>query len=356
MKETRCTLPNEKIEEIRQLIYTAQKLLKADPATHPPGFMFRVKQWLGDNNVMLMDWDARGMHMHFMCISWQQNPPGTLPDDDSKLRRWAHNHAEWDRLKSQIFSPDPHQSSWKLIDGMWVQEALIKEFIRQAEYRLTRKRAAKKRWKNSTSDAYAYPHEEQKQYSDVPNLHPSVRVQCLDNTPSPSEKELPDGSSTSVRKKRIESSTPGDVKPSGFSPPNEDESIGSSPSKEVKPIESSQSDDVKTSEQRKDSRKQTRTHPRLEVFMEEYLRTMENEYVVGNYAEEGGAAKRTVSKIADDHVYRLAVRAFLECDDRRIKENGYLFLWFIRELNRWVQKAKDSINANGTSKYDDIYE
>ncbi len=306
--------------------------MKQSPGNHPPGFMFRVKQWLGDNNVMLMDWDARGMHMHFICICWQQDPPGTLPNDDQKLKRWAHNHPEWNRLKSQIFNEDSRQSSWKLVDDLWVQEAVLKEFIRQSEYRLTRKRAANKRWGKSTSNAYAYPHGVQKSYSDVPIMHPSV--QCVDNIPFPSEKGV-----------HGTTSTPGDVKPTGSSTPSE-----------VKPVGSSVRHDVKSAGNEQDSRKKSRTHPRLEIFTEEYQLAIGREYIVGNYREEGGAAKNTVAKIQSDDVFRGAVKAYLRCKENGIREKGYPFLLFIRELNRWAKKGELSINAGKRDKYADVCE
>lgn len=327
-----ANLPEEKIEEIRQLINTARQIMKQSPGNHPPGFMFRVKQWLGDNNVMLMDWDARGMHMHFICICWQQDPPGTLPNDDTKLKRWAHNHPEWDRLKSQIFNEDPRQSSWKLVDDLWIQEAVLKEFIRQSEYRLTRKKAANKRWNKSISNAYAYPHGEQKLYSDAPIMHPSV--QCVDNILFPSEKGV-----------HGTPSTPGDVKLTGSSTPSE-----------VKPVGSSDRHDVKPAECEQDSRKRGRTHPRLEIFMEEYQLATGREYIVGNYREEGGAAKNTVAKIPSDEVFRIAVKAYLKCKENGIREKGYPFLLFIRELNRWVKKGEESINAGKRDKYADVCE
>lgn len=114
-----------------------------------PAFQLYVKQWLGDDKVMLMDWDARGMHVHLMCIAWQQEDPCTLPDDDEVLKKWLGNPPDWERLKKQIFR------SWKLENGRWIQQGLLREFNKQREFSESRKKAAEKRWEKETHDASA---------------------------------------------------------------------------------------------------------------------------------------------------------------------------------------------------------
>jgi uncharacterized protein YdaU (DUF1376 family) len=112
-----------------------------------PSFQFYPKQWLGDDNVLLMDWAARGMHVHLMCIAWQQDPPCTLPDDDSIIRKWCGNPKQWSKLRLQILR------SWKSMGGRWVQEGLLREFEKQQKYSDSRRQAAEARWKKD--DAYA---------------------------------------------------------------------------------------------------------------------------------------------------------------------------------------------------------
>jgi uncharacterized protein YdaU (DUF1376 family) len=111
-----------------------------------PAFQFYPKQWLGDDKVLAMDWDARAMHMHLMCIAWQQTPPCTLPDDDDMIRRWLGNPKKWKLLKNQILS------AWKMDDGRWVQSGLLEQFKKQDAYRESRKSGANARWGN---DAHA---------------------------------------------------------------------------------------------------------------------------------------------------------------------------------------------------------
>jgi hypothetical protein len=54
----------------------------------PPSIQWYYKQYLGDNKVLAMDWDARGMHVHLLMLSIQEEPPGTIPADDAAIRRW----------------------------------------------------------------------------------------------------------------------------------------------------------------------------------------------------------------------------------------------------------------------------
>ena len=119
-----------------------------------PAFQFYPKQWLGDDKVLLMDWDARAMHMHLMCIAWQQEQPCTIPDDDVALKRWCGDPLDWPRLRSQILS------AWTKQGGRWVQRGLLREYLKQEDKRRKRQAAANKRWHGESDspcmpDAYA---------------------------------------------------------------------------------------------------------------------------------------------------------------------------------------------------------
>ncbi len=105
-----------------------------------PSFQFYPKQWLGDDKVMLMDWDARGMHLQLMCIAWQQDEPCTLPDDDEIIKKWLGNPKRWNELKKQIFR------AWKLKNGRWIQEGLLREYNKQRDFSESRRKNALKRW------------------------------------------------------------------------------------------------------------------------------------------------------------------------------------------------------------------
>lgn len=118
------------------------------------GFYFNVKQWLGDDAILLMDWDVRAMHLHLMCLAWQQDQPGALPGDEALLRRWAGgvDREEWDsRIRPQILR------AWKIIDGFWVQEGLVREWERQSSNSKKRQAAARARWDKPKSDGDPLP-------------------------------------------------------------------------------------------------------------------------------------------------------------------------------------------------------
>lgn len=106
-----------------------------------PAFQFYAKQWLGDDAVILMDWDVRGMHIHLMAISWQQNPQGTLPNDEEILKKFLSYPKDWDkRVKKQLLR------AWEEKGERLVQKALLKEAKKQKEFRRLQSDKAKKRW------------------------------------------------------------------------------------------------------------------------------------------------------------------------------------------------------------------
>lgn len=95
------------------------------------GFNFIPKKWLGDANVIAMDWDCKGMHLHLMAIAWQQPIKGYLIDDEKLILKVLGNPDKFDwenRIKPQIFQ------AWKkktLIDSgvernYWYQPGIIK--------------------------------------------------------------------------------------------------------------------------------------------------------------------------------------------------------------------------------------
>lgn len=93
-------------------------------------FNFNAKQWLGDDAIMLMDWDVKAMHLHLICIAWQQSTPGILPNNDDILKKWLNNPDENDwsqRIKPQILL------AWKIENKFIIQEGLVREFERITE-------------------------------------------------------------------------------------------------------------------------------------------------------------------------------------------------------------------------------
>lgn len=64
-------------------------------------------QWLGNANIMAMDWDCRAMLMHLILLSAQQETPGYLPLNETLLRKVLENPNpdDWEkRIRPQILS------------------------------------------------------------------------------------------------------------------------------------------------------------------------------------------------------------------------------------------------------------
>jgi hypothetical protein len=102
----------------------------------PPSIQWYYKQWLGDNKVLAMDWDARGMHFHLLMISIQEEPPGSLPDDMNAIRRWltlpsgsVDADQTWRRVKPQILA------AWSLQNSRWYNSGMVETMERQERYR-----------------------------------------------------------------------------------------------------------------------------------------------------------------------------------------------------------------------------
>ncbi len=113
----------------------------------PPAFQFYPRQWLGDDKVMLMDWDAKAMHFHLICIAWQREQPCTIPNDEATIRKWVLQPTDevWKRVWPQI------KEAWqKGRGGLLVQRGLLavyqKLMAHKEERSSTGKRGAESRW------------------------------------------------------------------------------------------------------------------------------------------------------------------------------------------------------------------
>lgn len=97
-----------------------------------PAFQWYPKQALGDDKILAMDWDAKGMHYTLLWISWQQQPPGTLPNDMAAIRRWIGSPSDetWRRVSPQILAAWPLQGDRRVNAGMaraWERQQTYKQ-------------------------------------------------------------------------------------------------------------------------------------------------------------------------------------------------------------------------------------
>lgn len=102
----------------------------------PPSIQWYYKQWLGDNKVLAMEWDAYGMHFHLLMMSIQEVPAGSIPDDVALIRRWlrlpsgqSDSDRAWARVQPQIFA------AWALRDGRWFNTGMTEACERRDTYR-----------------------------------------------------------------------------------------------------------------------------------------------------------------------------------------------------------------------------
>lgn len=107
-----------------------------------PAIQWYPKQALGDDKILAMDWDSKGMHYTLCWISCQQEPPGTIPDDDAVIRRWLGSPSDdvWRRVRPQIMT------AWPVQDSRRVNAGMVRAFERQRAFSESRTKAAECRW------------------------------------------------------------------------------------------------------------------------------------------------------------------------------------------------------------------
>lgn len=127
-------------QEIVAEVLEWQEQGEVDSAPPPAIPQWYVKDWLGDRNVMVMDFTARGMHHHLLMVAWQESPPCSLPDDDLMLRAYC-GHPEpdsWAHLWPMI------SRGWRKLGDRWWNLGLCKAYLRAMKVRLRSSRAGRK--------------------------------------------------------------------------------------------------------------------------------------------------------------------------------------------------------------------
>lgn len=149
----------------------------------PPGFFLWIRDLLTDPLVELMDTTEFGAYLLLLCKAWFQDPPGSIPDDDFALSRWAKLTPDrWSECKPRVMAP------WKLQkDGRWHQKRMRQEFAKAIAYQAKKSKAgtiaAKARWE----------HEHARRIADA------MQTQCDGNTNSCHPKPKPIEKRTTAR-------------------------------------------------------------------------------------------------------------------------------------------------------------
>jgi uncharacterized protein YdaU (DUF1376 family) len=136
-----------------------------------PYFPFYVNDFSADAKVEAMATIEVGAYILLLCKAWMETPPGTLPNNDRLLSRWARLPDDrWLEHKQYILAPFTLEN-----DGRYHQKRMEKEHLKMLEIIEARKKAgkqgAKSRWqthgkgngkrmilpmaKHSNSDSYS---------------------------------------------------------------------------------------------------------------------------------------------------------------------------------------------------------
>lgn len=103
-----------------------------------PAFQMYPSDWLGSRAVRLMDAEQRGWYIQLLLESWENDPQGTLPNDDSFLRILAGvNTCSTDVEQRWSFVKNQFKQKGKLI----YNARLLDEYAKQEENREQKRRA-----------------------------------------------------------------------------------------------------------------------------------------------------------------------------------------------------------------------
>jgi hypothetical protein len=107
-----------------------------------PSIQFYFRQFLGDEEVQMMELDAVGAHILLMCAAGASSSGYRLPTDERKLRALIRNPPDeaWSRIKAQVLG-----GAWKKSrDGRWWEQAgLYRSFAKQKKFRDAQARKGK---------------------------------------------------------------------------------------------------------------------------------------------------------------------------------------------------------------------
>lgn len=143
-----------------------------------PYFPFYVRDFVCDSNVESMSTLAVGSYILLLCKAWHEDPPGSVPDSDPLLARWARiTLDQWLGVKQEVLA------AFSLgTDLRWHQKRLRREydkltFSKNHKTEVGRK-AALSRWLNKM-DANALPKHSKRNASVMPSVSVSDSFDLL---------------------------------------------------------------------------------------------------------------------------------------------------------------------------------
>lgn len=110
-----------------------------------PGFLLNVNRLLASELVALGTPEECWAAMMLWCRAWQQNPPGSLPDDDRILASFSCTGKRWPKIKSMALRGFIKCSDGRLYHFFLAEEAM-KAWKKRKNYNNDQTRL--KRWRN----------------------------------------------------------------------------------------------------------------------------------------------------------------------------------------------------------------
>lgn len=105
----------------------------------PPAFQFYVNDFASDGVVEAMTTEGVGAYILLLCKAWREEPPGSLPNDDTVLARWARLAPDhWAEVKQAVL-----RAFMARDDNRLHQKRMQKEYRKLLESRANRKRSGK---------------------------------------------------------------------------------------------------------------------------------------------------------------------------------------------------------------------
>jgi uncharacterized protein YdaU (DUF1376 family) len=136
-----------------------------------PAFRFYPTDFMGSPDVAAMDLHEVGAYVFLLCIAWQAERHGFLPDDEEKIRRWAKmTREQWAQSRELLLSKFPvAEPGWRS------NPRLVQEAEKQEAFSSSQKDKANKRWE-SRIDAKTMPRDMPRHKKSDAGAMPSVFV------------------------------------------------------------------------------------------------------------------------------------------------------------------------------------
>lgn len=158
----------------------------------PDWFPAYVPRFLASDTILRMSTEAVGAYFFLLLRAWHQEPPGTVPDDDSVLASWARlSLSRWKRVREDVL-----RAFVKGEDGRWHQ--LTMKTIAAKSYSLMeQRRQAGKASANARSTVVEHPLNDRATNRVVVLLPSESNTRDSENTTTPPvERPLNDRSTT----------------------------------------------------------------------------------------------------------------------------------------------------------------